>query len=80
MVCPLVRVDSPSNHDRGPPVAGLVLGSGWVLTRRGMKMVGKIEEGGLMRRRASLVTVDEDVAQNTKEENAYWVLETLSSP
>ena len=64
----------------GTPGGRVGLGEWMVLTRRGMKMVGKIEEAGLMRRRASLVTVDEDVAQNTKEENAYWVLETLSSP
>lgn len=80
MVCPLVEEDLLSTHDQGHPVAAWVGESEWVLMRRATRMVGKTVEAGLMRMRVSLVTVDGDVVQSTKEENAYWPLKTLSSP
>ncbi len=78
--CPPGGEDSLSTLDQARRVAAWALGSVWTLTRRGTKMVGKIMEAGLTRMRMSSVTVGGDVAQSTKEENAYWVLRTLSGP
>lgn len=79
MVYRLVGEDLLSTHDRVHPVVAWVVESVQVWTRQAMKMVGKIVKAGLMRRKVSLVTVDEDVVQST-EENAYWPLKTPSSP